>query len=643
MRAKAECELDISSEQYVALRNALIAIQSDASAVLSVLAAQSDNGARFVTAAYAELRRAMSDGRLSDAEVVGGLISSVLSAQEREASKKGAETHTHTESLRWLLEGVGAILARDNVTGVTYLANLTGVATANDSMQWIAWLWTARAARDAGSLKQATEAANKACSLSQELDAFARSVSASCLGEVRLLQGRLNEAAAQYRQATAGYEEFGYRRGIASAWLGQARVELARGRLKAANESAERARDLDENWEAPGVFLARLALAEDRPDRAAQVLQQLAALDPCPAPVERMVRLVRRVTNGEMTARLLVKYLELSERSPGRAVNNEIRQLAAKNPEFLELWELLAWNLAKLGEDDSAAEQFEQLSGKRLDGQLQSSVLLGLGCLANRRNLHRQSGARVRAAASSQLQTVTKAAGPEVDADDLDDAMLISQGQADGGMESLNVNDLVDQLSGTGEFDRLLLPSTNEVSSVPPPLPGDVTQKPKPVFTGDLQLLSVPDLLEFLKSSRRTGTLVVTSEHGIGAMHLRQGLLTGAAAPACDNLGSMLVDKGLVTRSQLESAADHQRKEMPDQLLGSILVEQGVVEEGPVKSAIVEQIHLAVIELVGWTSGRFAFEPEKSGDTAEGSIEVELDTQGVLLEVLRRIDEGNRD
>ena len=47
--------------------------------------------------------------------------------------------------------------------------------------------------------------------------------------------------------------------------------------------------------------------------------------------------------------------------------------------------------------------------------------------------------------------------------------------------------------------------------------------QPKAVFTGDLQLFAVPDLLDFLESSRRTGTLVITSEEGIGAVYLHQG------------------------------------------------------------------------------------------------------------------------
>ena len=55
------------------------------------------------------------------------------------------------------------------------------------------------------------------------------------------------------------------------------------------------------------------------------------------------------------------------------------------------------------------------------------------------------------------------------------------------------------------------------------------------------------------------------------------------------------------------------------------------------------QIKGAILEMVGWTSGRFAFEPDKRGQSDESEVEVELDTQQVLLDVLRELDEMNRD
>ena len=153
----------------------------------------------------------------------------------------------------------------------------------------------------------------------------------------------------------------------------------------------------------------------------------------------------------------------------------------------------------------------------------------------------------------------------------------------------------------------------------------------------------MPDLLEFLRSSRRTGTLVITSSGGIGAVHMRQGMITGAASPNSKNMGQILQESGSVTTEQLKEAAEFQRANSPNRLLGSILVERKIVDREALQKALIRQIKGAVLEMVQWKSGRFAFEPDKRGQVDEADVEVELDTQAVLLDVLRELDEANRD
>jgi hypothetical protein len=191
--------------------------------------------------------------------------------------------------------------------------------------------------------------------------------------------------------------------------------------------------------------------------------------------------------------------------------------------------------------------------------------------------------------------------------------------------------------------------------ALPPPLPGAVeagrrSRPPtgpivagsKAVFTGDLQLFAVSDLLVFLKSSRRTGTLVITSERGIGAIHLRRGMITGSASPHGAKVGDLLLRSGIVSRTQLQSAAVYQRSEGKDRLLGAILVERGMLEESALQKVLVRQIKDALSELVAWTAGRFAFEPDQQAQVESDLELVELDAEEVLLDVLREIDEKNR-
>lgn len=166
-------------------------------------------------------------------------------------------------------------------------------------------------------------------------------------------------------------------------------------------------------------------------------------------------------------------------------------------------------------------------------------------------------------------------------------------------------------------------------------------------FAGQLQMLAVPDLLDFLKSSRRTGTLVLTSDGGMGAVHLRNGMITSAASPNGTRLGKLLLDGGHVQEDQLAEVAMAQESEKPDRLLGGLLVSRGIVGEADVRAALERQVYSAVTELVQWTSGDFAFEPDRPHEETDQppgveEIDVEFDTQGVLLDVLRALDEQAR-
>ena len=52
------------------------------------------------------------------------------------------------------------------------------------------------------------------------------------------------------------------------------------------------------------------------------------------------------------------------------------------------------------------------------------------------------------------------------------------------------------------------------------------------VFAGKLNVFAVPDLMEFLRGARRTGTLLCTSAAGTATLRFRDGRIAGAASPA---------------------------------------------------------------------------------------------------------------
>jgi tetratricopeptide (TPR) repeat protein len=751
------------------LRNALMEMRDDHSAVMSLLSFQADNGAWWVQSAHAELRLSLVQGRLSDAETIGELIGTVLHIQENGADDELAENRIHREAMRWLMDGIGAIMERDVRTGIAHLENLTGAFYSQESLQWVAWFWVSRGSMEAGELDKAAEAAEQSLTLAERLDPQARSIGLRNMGEIAFLQGDHDKAFEHITQAGKIFSELNDPEGEATTHLVLARMEARAGKLDQAVQSAERAKKAAPEWSDPVIFLARQALIAEDVGKAAAHLYPFTRGKSPTQEILKEQRLVELLQTGQVAPDVMSEFCKLLEEPPSNDVIDRLKALRERAPEFARLVEFLGWTLIKLGRDEEAAPFFEELAGRDLDQELQASVLLGLGCLANRRNRNKRPAARLSSAAKARLSyktgpeykavggavaepTVQDGGGPsprlvqhesgpsprfvqEEDPEMLDSQVIVmdleqalsgdlteEQLEAAFGKSTVQQSasqrenmirqvieaappaspslDFTPALTGEGEpaqetngvvaldgaqvdesevielsdseiaFDAeepaaseremARNPTSNFVQMTKPPVARVDAQDPMPnlstqtgamsapaageakaAFTGDLQLLAVPDLLEFLKTSRRTGTLVVTSEeNGVGAISLISGMISGAASPNSPQLGDLLREGGAITEEQLAEATSVQ-KENPDQLLGTILVREGLVEEQVLQSALNKQVIGALIEMVDWNSGRFAFEPERSG-AQSGEVEILLDTQGVLLDALREYDEKNR-
>jgi hypothetical protein len=664
-----------ANEGYVALRNALLAMQDDASAVHSMLSSRSDGGASWVSTAYYELRRSLVEGRLREAETLGKLIGTVLDIREQGASDELAENRLHRDAMQYLIDGIGAILAQDIDTGIQNLERLTEAVYCNESLQWVAWLWTAKASTEKGDLPRARKAADAALGLAERLGPVAHGTTLCTVAETEFLSGVQEPALLHLSMASNAFDEVEDARGKATASLTRARML---GRMKRDDEAVEAARQAqvaDADWEDPAIYLSEWLLGRELADAAEEVLRPFVESEPVPPSARRQMQLIEAFRKGHVPGAAIRSFLDFKDRVPADADLPAMKMLWEQCRGFEAQRELLAWNLSKLGHDDDARQHFEELAATGTNAEVRESALLGLGCLANRRFGHRQSSARVRAAASASVRPVT---GPEAPIPRFAslhgqplDRLIASEGPEpatarDAGWPHIETSKRHAHADATPVQPIPASPAeavTMPLPIIPVPTQSRLASKsgegsrgaakaasapasvsaPKAVFTGDLQLLAAPDLLEFLKSSRRTGTLVITSSGGLGAVHMRQGMITGAASPNSKNMGQILQESGQVTADQLKESAEYQRANSPNRLFGSILVERGVVDRAALQNALIRQIKGAILEMVQWKSGRFAFEPDKRGQVDESDVEVELDTQAVLLDVLRELDEANRD
>lgn len=587
---------------------------------------------------YQELRRLLAAGKLSEAEAANSRLEALLALREPDAGAERSLQQIHAETVKWLVGGIRYTIAGDYRTGLeqlTRIPHLDEAAPGAVSLRWLVTIWRTKALCGAGEIQKAREEAERGLALAETLDLRDRSVSLTMLGEIEHLAGAHEEALEHLESAEELHRQVQNYRGVASARLTQARVMSAAGRTADCGVKAFSAALVDPSWSEPIVFLARQAMKAGQLKRAERTLRFIDKLGARRADRLREMRLLSAIQKQQIPAGVVQEYLDLEETPPAPAVVERMQALVDKNPDFVQLREGLAWKLLRLGRHEQAGAQFERLRHCKLDEQMRSSVMLGLGTLAIALQSDKLPGKRLSAAVSvsgpGSAATPTgrrrrdraqrrgaRRGPPPLPEEGVDLAQTIPAG-------------LLDELPSLASSDTAFALERNI-------LEGD-----QAVFTGGLDHLTGPELLQFFHAGRQTGTLVLSAEEGLGAVYLRNGQIVGAATTNCRSIGELLVGEGRITRQQLHQAMQSQSKEGQDRLLGAILVDKGWVELSAMREALTNQVYTAIDEVMSWTEGRFAFSPDPRLREVPGEVEIALDPQMVLLELARRMDEANRD
>ncbi len=167
-------------------------------------------------------------------------------------------------------------------------------------------------------------------------------------------------------------------------------------------------------------------------------------------------------------------------------------------------------------------------------------------------------------------------------------------------------------------------------------------------MVGRLEDLALPDILQILSLSKKTGKLTLTRREGTGVILFRKGQVIYAASDSVrDTLGNILVCNKLITESTLMAALEAQHKSPEGKLLGAILVEKGYITKEILEKSIREQIEKVIHEFFTWQQGFFKFElMEFEGadglavDTRDFLLKAGLSPDYLVLEAGRRRDEG---
>jgi hypothetical protein len=166
-------------------------------------------------------------------------------------------------------------------------------------------------------------------------------------------------------------------------------------------------------------------------------------------------------------------------------------------------------------------------------------------------------------------------------------------------------------------------------------------------FVGRLEDLSLTDIIQIMSLGKRTGKLTLTRRKQQALIvFLNGGIVYCRSSSVHETLGSILVNRNLISESTLLAALDRQQAEEGTPL-GAILVSMEAIKQEVLDDLIREQIKNVLSELITWESGVFQFETVELADGISAALDANeflveegLHAEEMVLELLTQLDEA---
>jgi hypothetical protein len=161
----------------------------------------------------------------------------------------------------------------------------------------------------------------------------------------------------------------------------------------------------------------------------------------------------------------------------------------------------------------------------------------------------------------------------------------------------------------------------------------------KPILQGDLSKIQLPDVLSFVSMIRETGKLVVRRAALERTIHWKDGEIVFASSSSAEHsLGQFLLRNGKITNEQYDES---KRRVTPQLRHGKILVQMGAISPKDLWWGVKNQVLEIIYSLFEWKDGEFGF-LESIEELAQERIVIQINTQSVIMEGIRRLDESAR-
>jgi hypothetical protein len=156
---------------------------------------------------------------------------------------------------------------------------------------------------------------------------------------------------------------------------------------------------------------------------------------------------------------------------------------------------------------------------------------------------------------------------------------------------------------------------------------------------GNLHTMSVSDLLQFLATGRKTGTLKLGRGGIVKQIYLEQGLIVGSTSnDPRELLGQVLLHYGKIEEGQLQTAMEIQRQFGGK--LGVILSARGFVSQEDVVEVLRTRTLEIIYDLFIWEEAEFEFFDNEP--VPADLIRIQVNATSVIMDGIYRIDEWAR-
>ena len=156
---------------------------------------------------------------------------------------------------------------------------------------------------------------------------------------------------------------------------------------------------------------------------------------------------------------------------------------------------------------------------------------------------------------------------------------------------------------------------------------------------GTLNTMSVSDLLQFLASGRKTGTLKIGRGSIVKQIYLENGLIVGSTTnDPREYLGQVLLHYGKIKEAQLQSGMEIQRQSGGK--LGVILASRGFVSQDDVVEVLRTRTLEIIYDLFIWEEADFEF--FDSEPPPADLIRIQVGVTSVIMDGIYRVDEWAR-